>query len=178
PATNAIPAHYNQHAHGRSQFNAQSGSSSTPTNMYNPPRPPEVYTLPDNINDALHQQIRQRFQHDSGDRVLFFSAPPLDRPCKQFSPQTAGVGHSARYLAGREGWLADREKKRKKRDDLQHGISERSKASTQHAGGTVDIVASAATDAMNKWFQKFDDPAVEWQQTAGLVGWSRCTGKE
>ncbi|KAH6608847.1 hypothetical protein Trco_002193 [Trichoderma cornu-damae] len=65
------------------------GAPQAHANMYNPPRPPEVYTLPDNINETLPATVRREFQHDDYGRVLFFSAAPLDRSCNGLSPLNA-----------------------------------------------------------------------------------------
>lgn len=56
------------------------GNTAAPhANIYNPPRPPEVYTLPENVNESIAREMREGFQHDSAGRILFFTAPPLDR---------------------------------------------------------------------------------------------------
>lgn len=115
-ASNSLTATY---IHGQlplaSRGHIQALSSNT--NMYNPPRPPEVYTLPDSVNGVLPTEVRQGYQHDNTGRILFFTSPPLERPCNGLSPTTAGIGHSIKYFAGRGQWLAAREKKRKERAD-------------------------------------------------------------
>ncbi|KHO01124.1 RSC complex subunit RSC1 [Metarhizium album ARSEF 1941] len=171
PVANQAALHFNQQLqHGRIAFNASTGTSGNPTNVYNPPRPPEVYTLPDNINEALHPQVRQGFQHDSAGRVLFFVGPPLGRAHERLSPQSVGLGHSLRYSAGRENWLAEREKKRQKRDDSQTVRSENLVTTGKLAPPETSVPAQAA-DAINQWFRKFNQQSLEWKLDAGLEDW-------
>lgn len=67
------------------------------TNAYNPPRPVEVYHLSDVANASIPPDIREQFHRDENDRILFFTAPPLDVPRV---PGGAPVqGHSLKYLA-------------------------------------------------------------------------------
>ena len=162
---NQTAAQYNQqYVHARTQPIA---NGTTATNIYNPPRPPEVYTLPNSVNDTLYEDIRQTFQHDSAGRVLFFAGPPLNRPVKRVSPQDEGVGHSVKYLAGRIEWLADRQKKRRWRK-----MSKATSSSlASHDSGSIEhATQAAATSALNGWLQAFDEGAVRWQQKAGLEG--------
>jgi chromatin structure-remodeling complex subunit RSC1/2 len=178
PVANQAALQYNQQLqHGRMQFNASAGAGSNPANVYNPPRPPEVYTLPDNINEALHVQVRQGFQHDNAGRVLFFVGPPLDRTNGRLSQQSAGLGHSIKYLAGHKTWLAEREKKRQKRDSIRKSKSELSLGSNPVSEQLVGAMASQATEAVNQWFQRFNDESSEWKQDAGLQGWGETLGE-
>ena len=86
--------------------------------MYNPPRAPEVYTLPDALNSAIPAEIRESFPYDEQGRVLFFTAPPTIRPNNGVAEQYAGLGHSARYTASIQQLREERAAKRKARDDL------------------------------------------------------------
>ena len=139
-------------------------------NMYNPPRPPEVYTLPDNVNEVLAPEIRQQFQHDDSGRVLFFTAPPFDRAHKGVSPSSAGLGHSARYLAGRNEWLAERDLKRKARDDDAAVLAKRRGSMDVDRGMDEELVVHAV-GAMDSWFDRFDTDTKQWERKAGLTGW-------
>ena len=168
PTTNSSAIQYNQQLQGRGQLGAAAGSVANPANVYNPPRPPEVYTLPDNINDALHPEIRQGFQHDSGGRVLFFGGPPLDRPHKRLSPQSAMLGHSIKYLAGREAWLVEREKKRRRRDELKPVCSEISVSPDRNPADRRDNPATQAANALGQWFQRFNEEFIEQRHLPGL----------
>ncbi|CAM1503735.1 Fc.00g013260.m01.CDS01 [Cosmosporella sp. VM-42] len=147
-------------------------------NVYNPPRPPEVYTLPDNLNENFPMEVRQSFQHDDSGRILFFTAPPLDRPHKGISQESAGLGHSLKYLAGRKEWLADREKKRKERDEEGTNTSQKRAEIKMLADKDVkEDMVSQATNAMAKWIQHFDEDTERWKKEAGLEGWSKATGE-
>ncbi|OAA49512.1 RSC complex subunit RSC1 [Metarhizium rileyi] len=178
PVTNPTVLHYNQQLqHGRLPFNAPAGGSGNLTNVYNPPRPPEVYTLPDNIHEALHSHIQQGFQHDTSGRVLFFVGPPLGRTHPRLSPQSVGLGHSIEYAAGRKNWLAEREKKRQKRDQLQTAKPENTVLASPSMAQSEEDIASQAADAINQWFQNFNKQGVEWKQGAGLEGWRETSRK-
>lgn len=80
---------------------------------YRGPPPIEVYTLPDAANYSIPVEIRNLFQCDDADRVLFFTAPPgypedeelkplnLAKGSSTTNDSGAGMGHSARYLAAK-----------------------------------------------------------------------------
>ena len=65
----------------------------------NPPRPIEVYRLPDSANAAIPPDIREQFQRDDEGHVLFFTTPPVD----VLPPVGEGsaIGHTAKYLASK-----------------------------------------------------------------------------
>jgi chromatin structure-remodeling complex subunit RSC1/2 len=131
-----------------------------------------VYALPDSINDSLPDELRRAFQHDSAGRVLFFTAPPLDRNHKGISHECAGLGHSVKYLAGRKEWLAAREKKRKERNEKTGNGSRKrfEKDAADTCEGKGEIVAQAS-DAMAKWLEQYDDDTQRWKSQTGLEGW-------
>ncbi|KAM6484921.1 hypothetical protein HDV62DRAFT_274850 [Trichoderma sp. SZMC 28011] len=135
-------------------------------NMYNPPRPPEVYTLPDNMNEYLPEAVRREFQHDEAGRVLFFSAAPLDRSCNGLSPLSSGLGHSAKYLAGRSKWLAEREKKRKDRDELLSGLREKLRRTELQPDESPAI--SQAAHSMELYFQHLGQDTERLKEDVGL----------
>ncbi|KAM3449505.1 hypothetical protein MY5147_009729 [Beauveria neobassiana] len=135
-------------------------------NAYNPPRPPEVYTLPDSTNEALPFQIRAQLQRDNAGRVLFFTAPPSDRPRHQLSPEDSGLGHSLRYIAEREDWRTQRENKRKARD--QAALQSTSKRIGSRVDLTDGRLASEARDAVDQWFRQIGQDTEKWKQEAGL----------
>lgn len=137
-------------------------------NMYNPPRPPEVYTLLDPVNDAIPEEVRHLFSRDENGRVLFFTAPPLDRANNGVAPDSARLGHSAKYLAGRKDWLAERERKRKERDE--QSTNPKKRTSSQD-GKESELLSSEATNAMRAWFHDFDRNTEAWKKTAGVEGW-------
>ncbi|KAI9743308.1 MAG: hypothetical protein M1818_003154 [Claussenomyces sp. TS43310] len=72
-------------------------SHASSTNAYNPPRQVEVYHLSDNANLNIPADIRAQFHRDEYDRVLFFTAPPLD--ISPLPSSARNLGHSVRYLA-------------------------------------------------------------------------------
>ncbi|KAM0243861.1 hypothetical protein ACHAP5_006813 [Fusarium lateritium] len=141
-------------------------------NVYNPPRPSEVYALPDSINDALPDELRQAFQHDSAGRVLFFTAPPLERNHKGISHESAGLGHSVKYLAGRKEWLAAREKKRKERSEKTGNVSrKRLEKDAADRGELREEIVAQASDAMAKWLEQYNDDTQRWKTQTDLEGW-------
>ena len=169
--------------HGYGSSFAQQGPRSTtaiavPANMqshgtmYNPPRPPEVYTLPDTVHEAFSQDVLNQFQKDAAGRILFFTAPPLDRAHNGFSRNSSGLGHSAKYLDGRDEWLTTRELKRKARD-TQSLKRPRPKASAEdsHGEAPTDGAMHQAAEALGKWFQAFESETNKWQKDTGLEGW-------
>lgn len=135
-------------------------------NAYNPPRPPEVYTLPDNINDALPDQIRSQLQHDSAGRVLFFTTPPSDHPHNRLAPGNTALGHSLRYLAGRDDWRVQREAKRKARD----GNTVRNASGQAIAADNTrrSRLTAEASDAIDIWFGHVQDDTKKWREETGL----------
>ncbi|KAL6877166.1 Bromodomain-containing protein [Trichoderma novae-zelandiae] len=135
-------------------------------NMYNPPRPPEVYTLPDNVNETLPAAVRRAFQHDESGRVLFFAAAPLDRSCKGLSPLSSGLGHSAKYLAGRGKWLAERETKRKERDEQLTALRQKLRRTEQQLDESP--VVSQAARAMELFFQHLSQDTERLKNDVGL----------
>lgn len=148
------------------------GGGTPHSNMYNPPRPPEVYTLTEAVNEAFTNDIRHQFQCDSAGRLLFFTSAPLDRAHKGLSSDSASVGHSARYFAGRTEWLAERTRKRKLRDESDNGSKKRS--SPRRAEVSKDDHLNAqAQRAVVKWFQNFSQDTALWTEAAGLQGWNR-----
>lgn len=145
--------------------------SSTSNNMYNPPRPPEVYTLPDAVNDAIPSNLRQKFQRDETGRILFFTAPPLDHRDHGISPSSSGLGHSAKYLAGRKEWLTEREKKRKERESV-HSEETRKRLSSAPKS-TIEAEALASSEAVHfieACFNRFDRDTLQWHRDTGLDG--------
>lgn len=179
PAPTHLQSVHNPHLNTYHQMSApvarppmqQTPSNGPPhTNMYNPPRPPEVYTLPDNVNEVLAPELRQQFQHDDSGRVLFFTAPPFDRSHKGISPASAGLGHSARYLAGRKEWLAERDLKRKARDEKAATLTHK-RASLESDRAMDEELVAQAVGAMGNWFGQFDSDTKQWEKEAGLTGW-------
>ncbi|KAF4121589.1 chromatin structure-remodeling complex subunit RSC1/2 [Geosmithia morbida] len=146
----------------------------TPHNMYNPPRPPEVYTLSDTTDEVFSSVLRHQYQCDDNGRVIFFTAPPLDRSHTGLSPENAGLGHSAKFIQGRREWLAEREKKRKARDgELGTHLNKKPAHQQGRDFTTEGSITEQATSALEKWFQDFDKDTARWRAQAGLEGWER-----
>jgi chromatin structure-remodeling complex subunit RSC1/2 len=82
---------------------------------YKAPQPVEVYILNDHANNSIPPEIREQFQRDEQGRVLFFTAPPLNTATVA-NKDGRPLGHSARYLAKKAEWDAQRAAKRKARD--------------------------------------------------------------
>lgn len=83
---------------------------------YKAPNPVEVYILNDHANASIPEDIRAQFQRDEQGRVLFFTAPPVNTEPVVIKGPAKTLGHSARYLAGKAEWEAERAEKRKARD--------------------------------------------------------------
>ena len=86
-------------------------------NVYNAPRAPEVYTLADGVDAAIPEDVREQFQRDEQGRVLFFTAPPINRPHNGVAEQYASLGHSVNHLANISKLREERRRKRKERDE-------------------------------------------------------------
>ncbi|KAI5301423.1 hypothetical protein KEM56_001734 [Ascosphaera pollenicola] len=99
----------------QSPYQSYQSSRIPPTAMtpapYSPnaPRPVEVYTLPDDVNDSIDESVREQFQCDTQGRLLFFAIPPLD----PVGPTDQTLSHSAKYLSTRE---ERKERMKRKRD--------------------------------------------------------------
>lgn len=102
-------------------------------NAYNPPRPVEVYQLDDAVNARIPPEVRAQFQCDDAGHILFFTQPPLDRAHRGISNESAGLGHSTRYLADRAREVEDRRAKRKARDELRKEEETKRKAAEAEA---------------------------------------------
>ncbi|KFX92303.1 hypothetical protein V490_05440 [Pseudogymnoascus sp. VKM F-3557] len=85
------------------------------TNAYNPPRSVEVYHLSDIANASIPPDVREQFHRDEHDRVLFFTAPPLDVPRVPGGARV--LGHSLKYLAKKARDEEALAKKRAGRDE-------------------------------------------------------------
>lgn len=144
-------------------------------NMYNPPRPPEVYTLPEAVNEAMPPALRQKFQRDENGRVLFFTAPPLDRMHQGSAENNSGLGHSAKYLAGRNEWLVERDRKRKDRIDKE--LTEARKRSSIQGPIPSPEHSSMSLDAevIEKYFASLNNDTIRWNKDTGLEGWRGLT---
>ncbi|KAL1889603.1 hypothetical protein Cpir12675_005725 [Ceratocystis pirilliformis] len=119
-----------------------------------PPSRFEVYTLSDEANEKIPKSLSKNFHTDDQGRILFFATPPLARAHAGKSLHAAALGHSARYLSGREEWLEERERKRKARDKALKEKANKDRASRQ---AEVEEQTNQATDLtasiISKWCQ-------------------------
>jgi chromatin structure-remodeling complex subunit RSC1/2 len=121
-------------------------------NSYNPPRSVEVYTLDDAIDARIPLEIRQQFQRDEQGRVLFFTQPPLDRAHPGLSSESAGLGHSIRYLADRARGIEDRRAKRRARDELRRlEEGKRRELEEEELAKSRAMAIDVASDALINW---------------------------
>lgn len=145
-------------------------------NAYNPPRPVEVYHLDDALNAKIPQEVREQFQRDEAGRVLFFTQPPLDRPHRGLSSESASLGHSVRYLADRAREREDRRAKRKARDELRQE-EERKRQEQEKLAAELDQkqLIDLAGDMFKGWVDsmKKENESLE----KAYDGWS-CRDKD
>ncbi|KJZ75645.1 hypothetical protein HIM_04802 [Hirsutella minnesotensis 3608] len=175
PVGTPVTVGFNNHSHGQGPTRPSftpSGNPSPHPKAYNPPRPPEVYTLPENAHFVLPPSLRQEFQQDEAGRILLYTTPPLDRSHRGIAPASAGLGHSVKYLAGRDEWVAERSRKRKRRDDAKSTQlgSHNSLPLTDQDLGMVEITQQAA-EAVNEWFRRLDRETQDWRKDAHLEEW-------
>ncbi|KAL2072320.1 hypothetical protein VTL71DRAFT_11663 [Oculimacula yallundae] len=118
--------------------------------IYNPPRPIEVYTLPEMAHNAIPADIRAQFHHDEFGRVIFYTTPPLDiNPVPQ---EKQVLGHSLRYLADKARRKEEDDKKRKIRAvELETAAGERLKRMKTSDEGTVNWIVAQKLEALSKW---------------------------
>ncbi|KAA8636182.1 hypothetical protein SMACR_03530 [Sordaria macrospora] len=119
-------------------------------NTYNAPRAPETYTLAENIDSEIPEEVKKQFQTDDQGRVLFFTAPPLNRPSIRnggVAEQYAGLGHSVHWESIKT-LREERRRKRKERDEaLQEEENKRkaAKIAEEKASGEGDEHKQALT---------------------------------
>ena len=111
---------------------------------------PEVYFLPDHANNSIPKDVRDQFQCDAYGRVLFFTAPPVEK--ERRGPK---LGHSAKFLA----WKAERDELKRKRDasstkDTQQ--TKRAKSAELEAA-----MAKARLDAVERLNEELVDATVD-----------------
>jgi chromatin structure-remodeling complex subunit RSC1/2 len=77
----------------------------------------DSWILYDDVDASIPREVRDQFQTDDKGHVLFFTAPPQSRPNHGVAEENATLGHSVRYLSGIAQHRAERERKRKERDE-------------------------------------------------------------
>ena len=157
--------------------------------VYNVPRAPEVYTLADPVDAAIPAEVREQFQRDEQGRVLFFTAPPLNRPANGVAEQHAGLGHSVRHLATIGELRAERARKRKERDEalaLEHEANKklavfRERQAHRRAEEEQKEQADMLEKVLVAWAAEIDrGTAVIDEAMGGIENWDRLMreGKE
>lgn len=134
---------------------APSSNLHTPHAIYHPPRPIEVYTLPEMAHSAIPADIRAQFHHDEYGRVIFYTTPPLDiNPIPQ---DKQDLGHSLKYLADKARLKEEDEKKRKARTaDLEIAAGEKLKRMKANSEGRATWIVSQQVEALGKWKRDMD----------------------
>lgn len=131
----------------------------------------EVYQLDDAVNAQIPLEIREQFQCDEDGRMLFFTQPPLDRAHRGIASESAGLGHSVRYLADRAREVEDRRAKRKARDELrQQEEAKRQAAELEAAEKEKQELMDLAGNMFAGWVKSMDRENEALK--AAYDGWS------
>lgn len=168
------PQPSNQHAASHNRYQA---TTTAAAQSYQNPPTPEVWSLTDAANGSIPPDIREQFQCDEGNRVLFWTTPPIDT-----SPQDQdGVtfGHSARYLAAKLRKQERLEQKRKQEEAEAPAREEARRKRLMLDREAVEAEAKAtASEALAAWEEQMR-AAVEIDYQ-GLYGkdWERHLGEE
>lgn len=139
-------------------------------NVYNPPRPIEVYTLRDEVDMQIPPEVRSQYQTDEKGHVLFFTAPPLNRSHPGVAEENATLGHSVRYLADLHEVRAEREKKRKERDEALKLKATEEAARKKELRELAEKEMGAAAGAMlGDWILKLQRDNEKMEQDLGPI---------
>ncbi|KAI0165059.1 hypothetical protein GGR52DRAFT_585020 [Hypoxylon sp. FL1284] len=150
---------------------APSPGAHAQANAYNPPRPVEVYHLDDAMNAKVPPEVRSQFQRDEAGRILFFTQPPLDRPHRGLSAESANLGHSVRYLADRARETEDRRAKRKARDELRQAEEKkRQDGEKEAAQRDQEQLIDLAGDMFKGWIDSLKNETQKSE--SAYDGWS------
>lgn len=126
------------------------GAPPVNANAYIPPRQVEVYTLREDAQ--IPPEYREQYQTDDEGRVLFFTAPPLNRPHPGVAESHATLGHSVGYLAGLAEHRAERERLRKERDEkLAREAEEQAVQNKAMREGFEKELGAAAGNMLGDW---------------------------
>lgn len=77
--------------------NGRTPMAPTPAGVPVLPRGPYAYHLPDEVENSIPQEIRDRYPKDAQGKMLWFTTPPEDRPANDLAPESQGIGHSMTY---------------------------------------------------------------------------------
>ncbi|KAK3487219.1 hypothetical protein B0T13DRAFT_491774 [Neurospora crassa] len=128
-------------------------------NAYNAPRAPEVYTLAENIDSEIPEEVKKQFQTDDQGRVLFFTAPPLNRASVRnggVAEQYAELGHSVHW----ESIKALKEERRRKRKERDEALQE--EANKRKAAKTAEAKANGEGDEHKKALSLLEEGILQW----------------
>ncbi|KAH6721376.1 hypothetical protein BKA61DRAFT_467254 [Leptodontidium sp. MPI-SDFR-AT-0119] len=148
-------------------------NSHTPHAVYHPPRPIEVYTLPEMAHSAIPADIRAQFHHDEYGRVIFYTTPPLDvNPIPQ---DKQNLGHSLKYLADKARRKEEDDKKRKARAaELETAAGERLKRIKTSTEGRVDWIVAQGLEALNRWNLDMENGTDEMYKQLHGEDWKKA----
>lgn len=139
------------------------------SNVYNPPRTIEVYTLPDAAVSSIPADIRSQFHRDDSGRVLFYTTPPLD--ANPIPENKQALGHSLRYLADKARNKEEDERKRKAHFiQIEAEASDRLKRMKTDIDGKQQRVTDQKIKAIQRWCEDMDKGTDElYEQMHGHV---------
>ncbi|KAK3391632.1 hypothetical protein B0T20DRAFT_489797 [Sordaria brevicollis] len=137
----------------------QLASGPAAANAYNAPRAPEAYTLAENIDSEIPEEVKKQFQTDDQGRVLFFTAPPLNRPSVRnggVADQYAGLGHSVHW----ESIKALREERRRKRKERDEALQE--EENKRKAAKVAEQKADGEGNEHQKALSLLEEGILQW----------------
>jgi chromatin structure-remodeling complex subunit RSC1/2 len=149
-----------------------STSHSGHANVYNPPRPVEVYTLADTANASIPIDIRSQFHHDEYGKIIFYTSPPLD--LNRVPEETQALGHSLRYLADKARNKEEDEKKRKAREiELEIAATERLKRMKADGESNKQWILDQKINALKTWSADTEHGTDELYKKLHGENWQR-----
>lgn len=128
-------------------------------NAYNAPRAPEAYTLAENIDSEIPEEVKKQFQTDDQGCVLFFTAPPLNRPSVRnggVADQYAGLGHGVHWESIK-ALKEERRRKRKERDEALQAEENKRKAAK-----LAEEKANGEGDEHQKALSLLEEGILQW----------------
>jgi chromatin structure-remodeling complex subunit RSC1/2 len=144
----------------------------THNNAYNPPRPIEVYTLPEQANFAIPADIRNQFQRDDYDKVLFFTAPPLE--ANPVPEEKRNLSHSLRYLADKARAREEENKKRKAREaELEAEATAKAKRVKADLDSSKSWLMNQKLSALEIWTKHMETGTDELYQQLYGENWKQ-----
>jgi chromatin structure-remodeling complex subunit RSC1/2 len=142
----------------------------THNNAYNPPRPVEVYTLSEQANFAIPADIRNQFQRDEYDKVIFFTAPPLE--ANPVPEEKRVLSHSLRYLADKARAKEEESKKRKAREaELAAEATAKAKRVKAELESSKSWVTNQKLSAFETWTKNMENGTDELYQQLHGENW-------